>query len=129
MARVPIVRVGDTLIVSVQESMGDQDALTLQAELSAAIERTDAAGVLLDMSVLEVIDSFLARLLGEIAVGARLLGAQTVVVGVQPPVAITLVELGIELKGVHTALDVERGMALLHRLVAAESRIGDHVSS
>jgi rsbT antagonist protein RsbS len=112
------------LIATVQEEMRDRDAMGLQEDLNAAIERTGARGVLLDMSVLEMIDSFMGRLLNEIALGARLLGAETVVVGLQPAVAITLVELGMELKGVHTALDAERGMALLRRLLDGEGRNG-----
>jgi rsbT antagonist protein RsbS len=119
-ARVPIIRLGDTLIATVQEELRDRDAMALQEELNAALERSGARGVLLDVSVVETVDSFLGRLLAEIAAGARLLGARTVVVGIQPAVAITLVELGLELTGVRTALDAEKGMALLKRLVAAE---------
>ena len=125
MARVPIVRVGDTLVAAVQEELLDRDALTLQADLGEALERTGARGVLIDVSVVETVDSFLGRLLNEVAVGARLLGAHTVVVGIQPAVAVTLVELGLELKGIRTALDADKGMALLHRLI--DSRDGhDH---
>ena len=120
MARVPIIRLGDTLIATVQEALHDRDALALQAELGAALEQTGACGVLLDVSVVETVDSFLGRLLSEIAAGARLLGAQTVVVGIQPAVAITLVELGLGLAGVRTALDPEKGMALLRQLIAAD---------
>ena len=120
MARVPIIRVGDNLIATVQEDLLDHDALALQTDLGEALERTGARGVLIDMSVVETVDSFLGRLLNEVAVGARLLGAHTVVVGIQPAVAITLVELGLELKGIHTALDTDRGLALLRRLVAQE---------
>ena len=115
-----LVQLGDTLVATVQETLHDRDALALQAELGAALERTGARGLLLDVSVVETVDSFLGRLLSEIAAGARLLGAQTVVAGIQPPVAITLVELGLGLPGVRTALDPERGMALLRRLIAAE---------
>lgn len=124
MARVPIIKVADTLIVTVQEDLRDQDAMALQADLGAALERTGARGVLLDISVVEMVDSFLGRLLSEIAVGARLLGAETVVVGMQPAVAITLVELGLELKGIRTALDTERGMSLLRRMLAAAQGSG-----
>jgi rsbT antagonist protein RsbS len=119
-ARVPILRLGDTLVATVQETLHDRDALVLQEELNGVLERTGARGVLLDVSVVETVDSFLGRLLNDIATGARLLGARTVVVGIQPAVAITLVELGLELTGVRTALDPEKGMALLRRLVAAE---------
>ena len=120
MARVPIVRVGDTLVAAVQEELLDRDALALQADLGEALERTSARGVLIDVSVVETVDSFLGRLLNEVAVGARLLGAHTVVVGIQPAVAVTLVELGLELKGVRTALNADKGLALLHRLISGE---------
>jgi rsbT antagonist protein RsbS len=119
MARVPIVRVGDTLVAAVQEELLDRDALALQADLGEALERTSARGVLIDVSVVETVDSFLGRLLNEVAVGARLLGAHTVVVGIQPAVAVTLVELGLELKGIRTALNADKGLALLHRLIAS----------
>jgi rsbT antagonist protein RsbS len=122
MARIPIIKIGQTLVITVQEDLRDRDAIELQVELGAALERTGASGVLLDISVVEMVDSFLGRLLAEIATGARLLGAETVVVGMQPAVAITLVELGLNLKGVHTALDTERGMAALRRLIAAGDR-------
>jgi rsbT antagonist protein RsbS len=124
MPRVPIVRIGDTLVATVQEELRDQDALDLQADLCQTLERTGARGVLLDLSVVETVDSFLGRLLSEIAAGARLLGAHTVVVGVQPAVAITLVELGLALRGVRTALDAQKGMAVLQRLAAAEQPRG-----
>jgi rsbT antagonist protein RsbS len=123
-ARVPIIRVGGNLIATVQEDLLDHDALALQSDLGEALERTGSRGVLIDMSVIETVDSFLGRLLNEVAVGARLLGAHTVVVGIQPAVAITLVELGLELKGVRTALDTDRGLALLRRLAAQEDRRG-----
>jgi rsbT antagonist protein RsbS len=120
MARVPIVRVGNTLIATVLEDLHDRDAMQLQEELGRMLERTGARGVLLDLSVVELVDSFLGRLLNDIGSGTRLLGAHTVIVGMQPAVAMTLVELGLELKGVHTALTAEKGMALLERLIAAE---------
>jgi rsbT antagonist protein RsbS len=113
MARVPIIHIGETLIATVQEDLRDQDALDLQQHLSERLARTGARGVLLDLSVAETVDSFLGRLLGDIAVGARLLGAHTVVVGIQPAVAITLVELGLPLHGLRTALTVDKGMRLL----------------
>jgi rsbT antagonist protein RsbS len=119
--RVPIVRIGGILLATVQEDLYDKDALDLQTELSSAVERSGARGVLLDLSVVETVDSFLGRLLSDIALCTRLLGAQTVIVGLQPAVAITLVELGLELKGVRTALDTEKGMALLGRLMADEN--------
>lgn len=124
MARVPIVHLGDVLIASVQEDLTDRDAALLQEELNGLVERTGARGVLLDVSVLQIIDSFLGRMLHDIASGARLLGAQTVVVGIQPAVAVTLVELGLELRGVRTALNPDRGMALLGRLLSRERARG-----
>src|SRR5688572_24549576 len=121
MARVPVLRIGDTLIATVLEELRDRDALELQNELASMLERSDARGVLLDISVVETVDSFLGRVLGETATMARLFGAHTVVVGMQPAVAITLVELGLELKGVRTALDATRGLVLLDRLL----RVGE----
>jgi len=112
-ARIPIIKVGSALIATVDEDLTDDDALEFQERLNAAIERTGAAGVLIDVTLVETIDSFLGRLLHEIAVGARLLGATTVVAGIQPPVAMTLVELGLQLDGVKTALTAERGLAML----------------
>jgi rsbT antagonist protein RsbS len=128
-ARVPIIRLRNTLIATVQEDLGDQDALRLQADLSAALERDGAQGVLLDVSAAETVDSFLGRLLHDIATSARLLGAETVVVGIQPAVAITLVELGLDLKGVHTALNADKGLDVLARLIGGEAvrgRSGAH---
>jgi rsbT antagonist protein RsbS len=115
-ARVPIIQVGQNLIATVQEELYDRDALALQEELSQVIERSGARGVLLDLSVVETIDSYLGRLLSEVAAGSRLLGAQTVLVGIQPAVAVTLVELGLELTGIRTALNVDKGLLLLKRL-------------
>jgi rsbT antagonist protein RsbS len=122
--RVPILRIGETLIATVQEDLYDRDALELQETLTGELERTGARGVLLDVSVVETVDSYLGRILRDIALGARLLGASTVVVGIQPAVAVTLVELGLELHGVRTALNPEKGMALLQRLLRAEQRRG-----
>src|SRR5579859_2241695 len=116
MARIPIIQLDDLLIVTVLEELRDHDALVLQQDLAEMLQRVGARGVLLDLSVVETIDSFLGRLLGEIATGARLQGAVTIVVGIQPAVAITLVELGLELKGIHTALNTRKGMILLRRL-------------
>ncbi len=114
MAKIPIVQIGGTLIATLQEDLGDEDALEFQTLLNATLERTGAAGVLIDVTLVEMVDSFLGRLLNEIATGARLLGAQTVVAGMQPAVAITLVELGLTLRGVKTALNAERGLHLLN---------------
>jgi rsbT antagonist protein RsbS len=119
-ARVPIIKVGQILIVTITEELYDRDAMVLQEDLNATLERTSAGGVLLDLSAVDTVDSFLGRLLNEIALGARLLGAQTVVAGIQPAVAMTLVELGLDLRGVSTALDSEKGLSLLRRRIARE---------
>lgn len=116
MARVPIVRLGDVLIATVQDELYDHDALQLQEELGRLLESGGARGVVLDFSVVETVDSFLARLIGSIAATSRLLGAETVVVGLQPAVAVTLVELGLTLPGIHAALNADKGLALLARL-------------
>lgn len=115
MDRIPILRMGDTLLVTIQVDMQDQTALTLQDDLANRIAATGASGVMIDISALEIVDSFVGRMLTSISGIARILSATTVVVGMQPAVAITLVELGLSLDGVKTALDVERGMALLRR--------------
>src|SRR5690348_225764 len=104
--------------------MSDLDALELQARLGAMLETTGARGVLLDFSIVDTVDSFLGRLLSDIASCARLLGAQTAVAGIQPAVAITLVELGLQLRDVSTALTPEKGLLLLRRLIDAEERRG-----
>jgi rsbT antagonist protein RsbS len=124
MTRIPIIRVDDTLIVTILEELRDRDALELQQDLSGQLELTGAQGVLLDLSVVQTVDSFLARLLVEIVVGTRLLGAQAVVVGIQPAVAITLVELGLELDGVRTALNAQKGMRLLRQAIARDYHEG-----
>ena len=122
MARVPVVRIGDILVATVQEELYDGDALRLQTDLSELLERTGAQGVLIDLSTVETVDSFLGRLIGEIAAGSRLMGAQTVVVGMRPAVALTLVEMGLRLPGVRTALDTDKGYALLRRLISTGDR-------
>lgn len=124
MARVPIIRVDDTLIATVLDDLTDRDALALQTDLGAMLERTDARGVILDLTVVETVDSFLGRLLNDVAVHTRLMGARTVVVGIQPAVAITLVEFGLQLTGVHTALDPTKARALLRRLLARDADRG-----
>jgi rsbT antagonist protein RsbS len=113
MERIPILRMGDFLLATIQVDMKDQTALALQDDLSTRIEATGAKGVLIDISALEIVDSFVGRMLASISGIARVLDAETVVVGMQPAVAITLVELGLSLPGVRTALNVERGMAML----------------
>ena len=115
MERIPILQMGRCLLVTIQVDLQDQVALALQDDLSAQIERTGANGVLIDISALEIVDSFIGRMLASISGITRVLGATTVVVGMQPAVAITLVELGLSLEGVRTALNIERGMALLQR--------------
>ncbi len=115
MVRIPILQMGSTLLVTIQVDMQDQTALALQDDLAAKISATSAKGVLIDISALEIVDSFVGRMLAGISSIARILDATTVVVGMQPAVAITLVELGLSLEGVRTALNVERGMELLQR--------------
>jgi rsbT antagonist protein RsbS len=113
MDRIPILRMGEFLLVTIQVDMHDRLALTLQDDLTSRISETSARGVLIDISSLETVDSFIGRMLGNIASMSRVMDAETVVVGMQPEVAITLVELGLSLPGVRTALNVERGMDLL----------------
>jgi len=113
MERIPILRMGRALLVTIQVDLQDQVALALQDDLSSMIERTGANGVLIDISALEIVDSFVGRMLASISGIASVLDATVVVVGMQPAVAITLVELGLSLEGVRTALNVERGMAVL----------------
>jgi rsbT antagonist protein RsbS len=113
MERIPILKMGQSLLVSIQVDMHDRLALSLQDDLTQQIVNTRARGVLIDISSLEVVDSFIGRMLANIAAMARVLDAQTVVVGMRPAVAITLVELGLSLTGVRTALNVEKGMRLI----------------
>jgi rsbT antagonist protein RsbS len=124
--RVPILKLGDCLLVTVQVDMHDQLAMTLQDDLTNRIVDTKARGVLIDISALEMVDSFIGRMLGNIAAMSRILDARTVVVGMQPAVAITLVELGLSLPGIRTALNVDAGLALL-RNVLDRSDHGNHV--
>src|SRR5262245_7677372 len=118
MEHIPIIKMGEFLLVTIQVDMHDQLALTLQNDLSEKIVATGAHGVLIDISSLEVVDSFIGRILGNIAAIAGVLDAHSVVVGMQPAVAITLVELGVSLKRVRTALNVEQGMKLLRGCTA-----------
>ena len=117
MDRIPILKMGEFLLVTIQVDMHDRLALALQDDLTARIVGARAKGVLIDISALEVVDSFIGRMLGNIAAMSRVLDAETVVVGMQPAVAITLVELGLALPGVRTALNVEKGMDLLRGAV------------
>jgi rsbT antagonist protein RsbS len=117
MDRIPILKVGRALLVSVQVDMHDRIALALEEDLTEQIVRTGARGVLIDISALEIVDSFIGRMLHTIASVSRVLDAATVVVGMRPAVAITLIELGMSLDGVLTALNVERGMALIGRAI------------
>jgi rsbT antagonist protein RsbS len=110
---IPILQMGEFLLVSIQVDMHDRLAMTLQDDLTNRIAQTNAKGVLIDISSLDIVDSFIGRILGNIAAMSRVLDAETVVVGMQPAVAITLVELGLSLPGIRTALNVERGMSLL----------------
>lgn len=112
---IPILQIDDLLLVTIQVDMHDRLALQLQDDLTTKIGQTGARGVLIEISSLDVVDSFIGRVLANISAMARVLDAKTVVVGMQPAVAITLVELGLSLEGVHTALNVSRGMALLRR--------------
>jgi rsbT antagonist protein RsbS len=115
MERIPILKMGDCLLVTIQVDMHDRLATTLQDDLTERIVGVRARGVLIDISALEIVDSFIGRMLANIAAMSRVLDAKTVVVGMQPAVAITLVELGLSLPGVSTALNVEKGMALIGR--------------
>jgi rsbT antagonist protein RsbS len=123
MERIPVLQMGEFLLVTIQIDMHDQLALTLQDDLTAKIEKTGAKGVLIDISALEMVDSFIGRMIANISGMARILDAHTVIVGMQPAVAITLVELGLSLPGVKTALNVERGMHYL-RGVMEQKEIG-----
>ncbi|HEY9744484.1 MAG TPA: STAS domain-containing protein [Coleofasciculaceae cyanobacterium] len=122
MERIPILQMGEFLLVTIQVDMHDRLAMTLQDDLTNRITQTSARGVLIDISSLDMVDSFIGRILGNIAKMSRVLDAQTVVVGMQPAVAITLVELGLSLTGVRTALNVEKGMALLRASLNAVPR-------
>ena len=115
MERIPILKMGEFLLVTIQVDMHDKLAMTLQEDLTNRIAKERSKGVLLDISALDVVDSFIGRMIANISSMARVLDAQTVVVGMQPAVAITLVELGLPLEGVHTALNVEKGMDWLRR--------------
>jgi len=121
--RIPILKMGDYLLVTIQVDMHDRLAMTLQDDLTSRIVDARAKGVLIDISGLEIVDSFIGRMLADIAAMSRILDAETVVVGMRPAVAITLVELGLSLTGVRTALNVERGMELLRQRI--KERLAD----
>ncbi len=122
MEHIPILRMGDFLLVTIQVDMHDRLAMTLQDDLTTRIAETEARGVLIDISALDMVDSFMGRMIGNIAAMSRVLDAQTVLVGMRPAVAITLVELGLSLPGVRTALDVEKGMVVLQEATAQRAR-------
>jgi rsbT antagonist protein RsbS len=117
MDKIPILRMGNFLLVTIQVDLYDRLALNLEADLVQMVNKTSAKGVLIDISAVSIVDSFMGRIIGNIASMSKILDAQTVVVGMQPAVAITLIELGLPLKGVHTALDVEKGMNLLKSMI------------
>jgi len=119
MERIPILKMGRFLLVTIQVDLYDRLALTLEEDLVQMVYDTGASGVLIDISALSIVDSFMGRIIGNIAGMSSIMDAETVVVGMQPAVAITLIELGLPLAGVHTALNVERGMALLESRMSA----------
>ncbi len=125
MDEIPILKIGDCLLVSIQVDMHDRLALALQDDLTNRIVETRARGVMIDISALEIVDSFIGRMLNNIAGMSRVLDAVTVVVGMRPAVAITLVELGLTLTGVRTALNVDKGLAMIRRIIDAEEGEGD----
>lgn len=119
MDRIPILQMGKFLLVTIQVDLYDRLALNLEADLAQMVNKTEARGVLIDISALSIVDSFMGRIIGNIGSMSKIMDAETVVVGMQPAVAITLVELGLELKGVSTALNVEKGMALLKHKIGS----------
>jgi rsbT antagonist protein RsbS len=118
MEHIPILQMGEFLLVSIQVDMHDRLALSLQDDLTTRVAETGARGVLIDISALEIVDSFIGRMIANMSSMARVLDAETVVVGMQPAVAITLVELGLSLSGVRTALNIDKGMNLLRRALS-----------
>lgn len=118
MDKIPILRMGSFLLVTIQVDLYDRLAVNLESDLVQMVSKNGSSGVLIDISALSIVDSFMGRILGNIGNMSKILDAETVVVGMQPAVAITLIELGLELKGVHTALNVEKGMELLQRKLA-----------
>jgi rsbT antagonist protein RsbS len=120
MDRIPILRMGKFLLVTIQIDLYDRLATNLESDLVQMVNKTSSRGVLIDISALSIVDSFMGRILGNIGSMSKIMDAETVVVGMQPAVAITLIELGLELKGVHTALNVEKGMELLRGKIGSE---------
>lgn len=128
MERIPILKMGNFLLVTVQVDMHDRLAMTLQDDLTAHIVKHHAHGVLIDISSLEIVDSFIGRMIGNIASMAKVLDAETVVVGMRPAVAITLVELGLSLPGVRTALNVDKGVEMLKQSLELKATDNGHVA-
>ncbi len=122
MGEIPILKIGDCLLVSIQVDMHDHMAMALQDDLTERIVAAGARGVMIDISALEIVDSFIGRMLNSIAAMSRVLDAVTVIVGMRPAVAITLVELGLGLTGVHTALNVDKGLAMIRRIIDADEQ-------
>lgn len=120
MEKIPILKMGKFLLVTIQIDLYDRLAVNLESDLVQMVSKTGARGVLIDISALSIVDSFMGRIIGNIGSMSKIMDAETVVVGMQPAVAITLIELGLELKGVHTALNVERGMELLKKKIGAD---------
>jgi rsbT antagonist protein RsbS len=125
MDKIPILRMGAFLLVTIQVDLYDRLALNLEADLVQMVNKTSAKGVLIDISAVSIVDSFMGRIIGNIASMSKILDAETVVVGMQPAVAITLIELGLPLKGVHTALDMEKGMNLLKSMIGETEEDAD----
>lgn len=120
MEKIPVLKIGRFLLVTIQVDMHDRLVMALQDDLTEKISKTGAKGVLIDISALEIVDSFIGRMIANIAAMSRILDAKTVVTGMQPAVAITLVELGLSLEGVHTSLNIDRGIKLLENLIKVD---------
>jgi rsbT antagonist protein RsbS len=129
MERIPILRMGDLLLVTIQVDLYDRLAETLEADLVQMINKTNARGVLIDISAVSIIDSFMGRIIGNIATMSKVLDAETVVVGMQPAVAITLVELGLPLNGVLSALNVDKGMKILRERIQTKEEFGTDIDA
>jgi rsbT antagonist protein RsbS len=129
MDRIPILKMGKLLLVTIQVDMYDRLALNLENDLVQMVQKNESKGVLIDISAVSIVDSFMGRIIGNIATMSKILDAETVVVGMQPAVAITLVELGLPLSGVHTALNVEKGMTLLQEKIHDEDPDRDELEA